>query len=130
MFKPFAHADAALSASPERMRVEGDDPRADNRGRVIDVAREAVTIHRTAARVAMTIRVPATAYRGVALRLSGLTGGGACEAHYRRGRAVRPPRKAARHSGEVEPERAGLPSIVSGHRSLAPSTPAQGEYDC
>ncbi len=79
MFKPFAHADAAPSASPERMRVERDDPRADNRGRVIDVAREAVTIHRTVARVAMTIHVPATAYRGVALRLSGLSGGGACE---------------------------------------------------
>jgi Family of unknown function (DUF6101) len=79
MVKPFAHADAAPSASPERLRVEGDDPRADNRRRVIDVAREAVTIHRSVARVAMTIRVPAIAYRGVALRLSGLPGGSACE---------------------------------------------------
>ena len=67
-------------ASPQRLRVEGDDARADNRRRVIDVARHAVIIHRTVARVTMTIRVPAIAYRGVALRLTGLSGGGVrCE---------------------------------------------------
>jgi hypothetical protein len=81
MFKPIAHADAALFAGPDRLRVERDDPRADNRRRTIDVAREAVIIHRIVARVTMTIRVPAIAYRGVALRLTtGLSGGGVrCE---------------------------------------------------
>jgi hypothetical protein len=80
MSKPIAHADAAPFAKPDRLRVEGDDPRADNRRRVIDVAREAVIIQRTVARVTMTIRVPAIAYRGVALRLTGLSGGGVrCE---------------------------------------------------
>ena len=80
MFKPIAHADAAPFAKPNRLRVERDDPRADNRRRVIDVAREAVIIHRTVARVTMTIHVPAIAYRGVALRLTGLLGGGVrCE---------------------------------------------------
>jgi len=72
MLKPIA----APFASPQRLRVEGDNPRADNRRRVIDVARETIIIHRTVARVTMTIRVPAIAYRGVALRLTGLSGGG------------------------------------------------------
>jgi hypothetical protein len=67
---------AAATATPQRLRVEGDDARADNRRRVIEVARETIIIHRTVARVTMTIRVPAIAYRGVALRLTGLTGGG------------------------------------------------------
>jgi hypothetical protein len=80
MVSPIAHADAAPFSKPQRLRVERDDPRADNRRRVIDVAREAVIIHRTVARVAMTICVPAIAYPGVALRLTGLSGGGVrCE---------------------------------------------------
>jgi hypothetical protein len=76
MVSPIANADAAPFAGPQRLRVEGDDARADNRRRVIDVARETILIHRTVARVTMTIRVPAIAYRGVALRLTGLTRGG------------------------------------------------------
>src|SRR5271166_3350262 len=75
MVKPIAHADAAPFAKPNRLRVEGDDARADNRRRVVDIARHVVIIRRTVARVAMTIRVPAIAYRGVALRLTELSGG-------------------------------------------------------
>jgi hypothetical protein len=71
---------AAPFANPQRLRVEGEDARADTRRRVVDVARHAVIIHRTVARVAMTIRVPAIAYRGVALRLTERSGGGVrCE---------------------------------------------------
>ncbi len=80
MFSPIANADAAPIASPQRLRVEGEDARAGKRRRVVDVARHAVIIHLTVARVTMTIRVPAIAYRGVALRLTGLSGGGVrCE---------------------------------------------------
>ena len=75
MVSPIAHVNAAPFASPQRLRVEGDDARADNSRRVIDVGRETIIIHRTVARVTMTIRVPAIAYRGVALRLTELTGG-------------------------------------------------------
>jgi hypothetical protein len=68
----FRHdADATAIPSPSRrLRIEADDPRADNRRRVIDIAREAVVIRRSVAGVAMTIRVPSIAYRGVALRLA------------------------------------------------------------
>jgi hypothetical protein len=80
MVSPITDPDAAAFASPQRLRVEGDDARADNRRRAIDVARETIIIHRIVARVTMTIRVPAIAYRGVALRVTGLRdGGGACE---------------------------------------------------
>jgi hypothetical protein len=78
----FRHdADATPIPSPSRrLRIEADDPRADNRRRVIDIAREAVVIHRSVAGVTMTIRVPSIAYRGVGLRLAKLSGDGArCE---------------------------------------------------
>jgi hypothetical protein len=68
-------ADATAIPSPNRrLRIEADDPRADNRRRVIDVASEAIVIHRSVAGVAMTIRVPSITYRGVALRLARLAG--------------------------------------------------------
>jgi hypothetical protein len=54
------------------LRIEACDPRADNRRRVIDVARDGVVIHRSVAGVAMAIRVLSSAYRGVALRVTGL----------------------------------------------------------
>jgi hypothetical protein len=75
----FRHdADAIPVPCPNRrLRIEADDPRADNRRRVIDVAREAVIIHRSVAGVTMTIRAPSTAYRGVALRPAKLSGDGA-----------------------------------------------------
>jgi hypothetical protein len=77
MFRLDTGAGAPPFASPDRrLRVEADDPRADNRRRVIDVGREAVVIHRSVAGVAMTIRVPSIAYRGVAFRLARLPGDG------------------------------------------------------
>jgi hypothetical protein len=60
---------------PESFRIEASDPRADNRRRVIDVAREAIAIRRSVQGVAMTIRVASIGYRGVALRISGLEDG-------------------------------------------------------
>jgi len=77
-WRMFRHdANATPVPSPNRrLRVEADDPRADNRRRVIDVAREAVIIQRSVAGVTMTIRVPSIAYRGVALRLARLSGDG------------------------------------------------------
>ncbi len=57
------------------LRIEASDPRADNRRRVIDVAGDAVVIHRSVAGVAMAIRVAASAYSGVALRVTGLQDG-------------------------------------------------------
>jgi hypothetical protein len=79
MFRHDADATPIPSPNP-RLRIEADDPRADNRRRVIDIAREAVIIHRSVAGVTMTIRAPAIAYRGVALRLAKLSGGGVrCE---------------------------------------------------
>jgi Family of unknown function (DUF6101) len=76
------HTDATPVPSPNRrLRIEADDPRADNRRRVIDIAREAVVIHRSVAGVTMTIRAPSIAYRGVALRLAKLPGDSVrCEA--------------------------------------------------
>src|SRR5260370_13694425 len=57
------------------LRIEASDPRADNRRRVIDVAGDAVVIHRSVAGVAMAIRVAASAYSGAALRVTGLQDG-------------------------------------------------------
>lgn len=68
-----SHDAPTLSPNP-RVRIEADDPRADNRRRVIDIAREAVVIRRSVASVAMTIRAPSSVYRGVALRLAKLCG--------------------------------------------------------
>jgi hypothetical protein len=56
-------------------RIETADPRADNRRRVIEVARDAVAIRRKVQGMAMTIRVASCAYRGVALRIAGLDDG-------------------------------------------------------
>src|SRR5260370_5655519 len=57
------------------LRIEASDPRADNRRRVIDVAGDAGVIHRSVAGVAMAIRVAASAYSRVALRVTGLQDG-------------------------------------------------------
>ena len=57
------------------IRIEACDPRSDNRRRVVDVAREAITIRRVVAGVSMAIRVEPRAYRGVALRITGLVDG-------------------------------------------------------
>ena len=79
MFRYDADATPIPSPNP-RLRIEADDARADNRRRVIDIAREAVIIHRSVAGVTMMIRAPSTAYRGVALRLAKLSGDGVrCE---------------------------------------------------
>jgi hypothetical protein len=56
-------------------RIEAFDPRSDNRRRVIDVALEGVTIRRVVAGISMAIRVAYSAYRGVALRVTGLCDG-------------------------------------------------------
>jgi hypothetical protein len=53
-----------------RTRFEACDPRADNSSRVIDVAREEVTIRRAVAGVPMAIRVASGAYHGVGLRVA------------------------------------------------------------
>ena len=58
--------------SAQSLRIEARDPRADNRQRVIDVARDGVVIRRSVAGVAMAICVASSAYRGVALRVTGL----------------------------------------------------------
>jgi uncharacterized protein DUF6101 len=57
------------------IRIEACDPRSDNRRRVVDVTREAITIRRDVAGVSMAIRVESRAYRGVALRIIGLEDG-------------------------------------------------------
>jgi Family of unknown function (DUF6101) len=57
------------------IRIESSDPRSDNRRRVVEVAREAVTIRRAVAGVPMAIRVASTAYCGVALRITGFEDG-------------------------------------------------------
>ncbi len=64
-----------LLKASECIRIEASDPRSDNRRRVVEIARGAVTIRRTVAGVPMAIRVAARAYRGVALRVTGLEGG-------------------------------------------------------
>jgi uncharacterized protein DUF6101 len=59
----------------ECLRIDTCDPRSDNGRRVVDLAREAVIIRRAVAGVAMAIRVASSAYRGVALRITGLEDG-------------------------------------------------------
>jgi hypothetical protein len=71
-------ADRVVPASSKHahtLRIEACDPRADDRRRVIDVGRDAVVIRRSVAGVAMAIRVVSGAYRGVALRVTGLQDG-------------------------------------------------------
>ncbi len=65
---------ASLKAA-EWTGIEAFDPRSDNRRRVIDVARDGVTIRRAVAGVAMAIRIASGAYRGVTLRVTGLEDG-------------------------------------------------------
>jgi hypothetical protein len=72
------HAEAIVTSSlqaPDCIRIEAFDPRSDNRRRVVEVAREAVTIRRAVGGVTMAIRVEPRAYRGVALRIIGLEDG-------------------------------------------------------
>jgi len=57
------------------IRIDASDPRSDNRRRTVEVAREAVTIRRAVAGVPMAIRIDSRAYRGVALRITGLEDG-------------------------------------------------------
>jgi hypothetical protein len=66
----------ASSNPAQSTRFEAVDPRSDNRRRVVDVARESVTIRRAVAGVSMSIRIASSAYRGVTLRITGLDGGG------------------------------------------------------
>ncbi|WP_147262834.1 DUF6101 family protein [Roseiarcus fermentans] len=54
------------------MSIETRDPRSDDRRRIVEVGREAVTIRRAVAGVSMTIRLSCRAYRGVALRIGAL----------------------------------------------------------
>jgi Family of unknown function (DUF6101) len=63
------------SKAREILRIEGSDPRSDNRRRVIDVAREAVTIRRAVSGISMAIRIVSSAYSGVALRITGYEDG-------------------------------------------------------
>ncbi len=65
----------ALSKAQQWARFEALDPRADNRRRVVEVARESVLIRRAVAGVSMSIRIASSAYRGVTLRITGLADG-------------------------------------------------------
>jgi hypothetical protein len=65
----------ASSKAAEWARIEAFDPRSDNRRRVIDVARESVTIRRAVAGVSMAIRIASSDYRGVTLRVTALRDG-------------------------------------------------------
>ena len=65
----------SLLKTADCIRIEASDPRSDNRRRVVEVAREGVTIRRAVAGVPMSIRVASRAYSGVALRIKGLDGG-------------------------------------------------------
>ena len=65
----------ALVKAFDCIRIEASDPRSDDRRRIVEVAREAVTIRRAVAGVSMAIRVEPSAYRGVALRVTGLEDG-------------------------------------------------------
>lgn len=65
----------SASKTQHSLRIEADDPRSDNRRRVIDVDREAVVIRRAVAGVQMAICVLSSAYRGVALRITRLEEG-------------------------------------------------------
>jgi Family of unknown function (DUF6101) len=76
MFSLDADADATPFGSVNpRARIEADDPRADDRLRVVAIDRQAAIIHRSVACVMMTIRVPSSAYRAVILRLTDHCGG-------------------------------------------------------
>jgi Family of unknown function (DUF6101) len=66
----------ASSNTAQSTGFEALDPRSDNRRRVVDVAREFVTIRRAVAGVSMSIRIASSAYRGVTLRVTGLEDGG------------------------------------------------------
>ena len=71
-------AEAVVTASSKAVewaRIEAFDPRSDNRRRVIDIARDSVTIRRAVAGVSMAIRIASSAYRGVTLRVKGLRDG-------------------------------------------------------
>ena len=59
----------------DSIRIEAFDPRSDNRRRIVDLSREAITIRRAVAGVLMAIRLESRAYRGVALRITGLDDG-------------------------------------------------------
>jgi hypothetical protein len=65
---------SSLKAS-DSVLIETCDPRSDNRRRIVEVAREGITIRRVVAGVSMAIRVAPPAYRGVALRITGLEDG-------------------------------------------------------
>jgi hypothetical protein len=65
----------SLSNPALPLQIEAGDPRADNRRRAIEIARDRVVIRRTVAGVAMAVRVASTAYRGVSLRVSSLQDG-------------------------------------------------------
>ena len=65
---------STLRAS-ECFRFETRDPRSDDRRRIVEVARETVTIWRVVSGVSMTVRLTPEAYRGVTLRIRGLEGG-------------------------------------------------------
>jgi hypothetical protein len=61
----------ACSLKPlDSLRIETSDPRSDNRRRIVDVARESVTIRRAVAGISMAIKLTPSAYRGVALRVA------------------------------------------------------------
>ncbi len=68
-------AATALSKARQWARFEAHDPRADNRRRVVEIARESVMIRRAVAGVSMSIRIASSAYRGVTLRVTGLEDG-------------------------------------------------------
>jgi len=59
-----------------RCRLEGDDPRADGRRRVVLLGRDQIVIARSVAGVFMQIALKPAAFRGVALRLSPADDGG------------------------------------------------------
>ena len=59
----------------DSIRIEACDPRSDDRRRIVEVACEGITIRRVVAGVSMAIRVARPAYRGVALRITGLVDG-------------------------------------------------------
>jgi hypothetical protein len=65
----------ALSKAQQWAPFEALDPRADNRRRVVEVARESVLIRRAVAGVSMSIRIASSAYRGVIFRITGLADG-------------------------------------------------------
>lgn len=65
----------APARTTETIRIEANDPRSDDRRRIVDVARGSIVIRRAVAGVTMTLRIPADAYKGVALRIAGLDDG-------------------------------------------------------